>query len=75
MKWLRKLLGIRTPEEDWQAGRDYVDSVVAEHRGDSKRMNELWYQCDGGFDSSCFDRGMRNRLHELCIPDPMDMPL
>lgn len=73
MKWLRKLLGIRTPEEDYDAGRAYVDRKQAS--GASRdEMKDLWILCDGSFDYTCFDRGMRSRLSELCIPHPMDFP-
>lgn len=75
MKWLRKLFGLRTAAEDYQAGRTYVDGVVAAHRADKAKMNNLWYECDpNGVDYKQFDKGMRDRLRELNVPHPMDIP-
>lgn len=78
MQWLRNLLGIKTPAEVRQAGRDYVDQCAqfcAAGAGVStNHMEALWHQCDGAIDYGDFDRGMRDRLLELKIPHPLDTP-
>ncbi len=74
MQWLRNLLGIKTPAEVRQAGRDYVDKAYANYSGDKVLLRELWHQCDGAIDYGDFDKGMRDRLLELKIPHPLDIP-
>jgi hypothetical protein len=74
MQWLRNLLGIKTPAEVRQAGRDYVDKSYANFGEAKIRMKELWHLCDPAIDYGDFDRGMRDRLLELKIPHPLDTP-
>ena len=59
MKWLRKLFGIRTPEEDFNAGRQYVINQISQFgMGNKEEMARLWAECDCDFDRSEFDKGM-----------------
>jgi len=74
MKWLRKLFGIRTPQEDRQAGMDFVDAEVSKCNADKVRLTELWYYCDPVLDRTEFDYGVRDRLLELNIPHPLHAP-
>lgn len=73
---LERLLGIRTPDEDYQAGRAYCESILD---GDiiitEETMDTLWAQTgmDRAFGGNgCFDRGIEDVLNERGFPHPED---
>jgi len=73
IKYLRKLLGIRTPEESFQAGVNYVNNEVAKYGAENvDEMTRLWIESDCPFDKNQFDYGMEARLKELQVPGPFE---
>lgn len=72
-EFFRKLLGIRTDEESFRAGEEYVSAEVKKHGStNTEEMNRLWAECDGAIDNTPFDKGMVRELVRLNIPDPQD---
>lgn len=75
MSWkkIRELLGMRTEAEDVEAGRNYVNAEIRKHgKNNTDEMNRLWAECDGAFDYTPYDKGMRAELNANEIPDPQD---
>lgn len=71
---LRKLLGIRSYEEDFDAGVRYVQSELRKHGKNQMMENHrMWAECDSsGVDPTGFDAGMRQALKTFEIPHPFD---
>lgn len=73
IRFLRFLLGLRSYEEDFNAGVTYVREQIWRHRNNIHEYNRLWAECDpGGIDRSGFDAGMREALRVHNIPHPME---
>lgn len=73
LNYIRKVLHIRTPEEDFAAGVKYVNMSVEQYGlDDESQMNRLWAECEAPFDNKMFDLGMASRLKELNVKHPMD---
>lgn len=67
------LLGGRTPEEDYQAGRSYCESTLDNAMPDQDVLDTLWAQSKtdrtfGG--NGQFDRGIEDVLREYGYEDP-----
>ncbi|MND60644.1 hypothetical protein D3C80_518770 [compost metagenome] len=69
---IRGAIGLRTPEEEIEDGRQYVRDQVRKHGiGNTHEMNRLWAECDtGGIDPTGFDKGMCLQLDTYDIPHP-----
>lgn len=70
---LERLMGIRTPEEDYQAGRAYCESILHGTLVTEETMDTLWAQTktDSSFGGNgCFDRGIRDVLAAHGFEDP-----
>jgi len=74
-EFFRKLFGIRTYEEDFQAGVQYAVEQLNRYAGSLYEYHRLWAECDsGGVEPSGFDAGVRQVLRMRNIPHPMDPP-
>jgi hypothetical protein len=71
---LRKLLGIRNYEEDFDAGVKYVQDELRKYgKHNMMENNRMWAECDSsGIDPAGFDAGMRQALKTFEIPHPFD---
>lgn len=76
MLWavIRSAIGLRTPEEEIEDGRNYVREQVGKHGiGNTYEMNRLWAECDtGGVEPTGFDKGMRLQLETYNVAHPTD---
>lgn len=71
--FFRKLFGIQTDEEKYEAGRNYVREQIGKYGiGNTHEMNRLWAECECSMDRSWFDIGMQAQLDEYNVPDPAD---
>lgn len=66
-QWFKKLLGVRTPDEEYQAGRLYAAGRIADASNLTETVEELWEKSDtartfGG--EGHFDRGIADVLSE-----------
>lgn len=67
VKWLRNLLGVRTPEQTYMAGRNYAAVELANTEDLEGTIASLWDKADsdrvfGG--DGMFDRGISDVLTE-----------
>lgn len=71
-EFLRKLLGIRSYEEDFAAGVKYVQDELRKYGHHNMMENHrMWAECDsGGIDPTGYDAGMRQALNTFEIPHP-----
>lgn len=73
LKLLRMLFRIRTPAEDFEAGRQYVRDAILKHGKDNTaEMNKIWYYISCSPDFNAYDRGIQKELNEQDIQDPDD---
>lgn len=77
VQWLRKFLVIRTPEQEYMAGRNYAAGELANAENLEIAVRDLWAKADsdrafGG--NGLFDRGISDVLTEQGYACP-DQPL
>lgn len=73
VKWIKNLLGVRTPEEEYQAGRLYAAGQLAHANNLRATIDDLWAksEMDDAFGGTGhFDRGISDVLQEQGYTHP-----